>query len=150
MFWDNFSKLCTKVGKSPNAIGKEIGVSSGTITHWKSGKAPRAATLVTIAEYFGVDVSDLLGTATKNEPSPKSDKGSHEYYVFHRNGKNQKITITPEQEEKLKRLSDKKSGNAEHLGEIESELTALCKKMTIKSKISLLDYAYKLLEQEKS
>ena len=31
MFWEKYELLCKKNGKSPNTVGKEIGVSSGSI-----------------------------------------------------------------------------------------------------------------------
>ena len=56
MFWDRYFALCHSVGKTPNRVGKELGVSSGTITFWKKGKVPHHGTLLKIADYFGVTV----------------------------------------------------------------------------------------------
>ena len=64
MFWKNFSNLCVKIGKSPNAVAKELALSSGSITSWKNGAIPRDTTLIKIADYFGVDVSYLTGNIT--------------------------------------------------------------------------------------
>ena len=61
MFWDMFSDLCATVGKSPNAVAKEMKIPSGSITAWKNGTLPRNATISKIAEYFNVSVSYLLG-----------------------------------------------------------------------------------------
>ena len=57
MFWDKYVALCNKVKKSPNAVAKEIGISSGAVSGWKSGGIPQAAKLLKIADYFGVPVS---------------------------------------------------------------------------------------------
>lgn len=68
MFWDNFEKLCRKKGMSPNAVAKELELSSGSVTNWKkSGKKPNGKTLDKIASYFGVPVDYLMyGIDTMN------------------------------------------------------------------------------------
>ena len=61
MFWDNYVRLCNSVNKAPNVVAAEIGVrSSGTVTGWKNGAAPRSSTLSKLANYFGVSTSELL------------------------------------------------------------------------------------------
>ena len=67
MFWDNFIKLCEQINKSPTAVISELGISRGSVTHWKAGKVPHHATLLKIADYFNVTVDYLLGSST---PSP--------------------------------------------------------------------------------
>ena len=77
MFWDCFYNLCLKQGKAPNKIAKEIGISSGAITKWKSDNIiPRESTLLKIAEYFGVSVNYLLGN--EGDGLPNSVKGETE------------------------------------------------------------------------
>jgi repressor LexA len=61
MFWKIFLELCSKNGKSPNKIAKEIGISSGAITKWKNGSEPQPITLKKIADYFGVSVEYFKG-----------------------------------------------------------------------------------------
>ncbi len=63
-FWESFANLCAKAGKKPNPVGKELGVSSGTITLWKKGTLPNGEKLIQIADYFGVSVDYLLGRET--------------------------------------------------------------------------------------
>lgn len=73
MFWDNFYSLCHENKKSPNAIAKELGISSGAITSWKKGKVPHHNTLLKIAQYFGVTVDYLLGnTDNREKPEEKT------------------------------------------------------------------------------
>lgn len=60
MFWTNFEKLCTEIGKSPNAVAAELGIPSGSITAWSKGTKPRNQTVKKIADYFGVTVQKLL------------------------------------------------------------------------------------------
>ena len=61
MFWTRYQALCQQIGKSPNGVAKEIGLSSGTVTFWKNGKIPKSETLQKLADYFGVSVDYLLG-----------------------------------------------------------------------------------------
>lgn len=60
MFWEKFSHLCTEVGKSPNAVAKELGIPSGSITAWSKGSTPRNNTLKKIASYFQVSTDFLI------------------------------------------------------------------------------------------
>lgn len=68
-FFDRFYLLCRQHGTSPNAVGRVIGASSGSITAWKRGVVPRAGMVNAIADYFGVSVDYLLGYNV--EASPK-------------------------------------------------------------------------------
>lgn len=60
-FFTRFHDLCRQQGTSPNAVGKLLGIPSGSITAWKQGTAPRPATLHKLAAHFGVSVDYLLG-----------------------------------------------------------------------------------------
>ena len=60
-FFARFSALCKESGTTPNAVAKQIGVSSGSVTAWKRGTSPRNSTLTAIANYFGVTTDYLLG-----------------------------------------------------------------------------------------
>ena len=70
MFWDKYVALCNKVKKSPNAVAKEIGISSGAVSGWKNGNVPQAAKLLKIADYFGVPVSYFSEEAPETEKAP--------------------------------------------------------------------------------
>lgn len=61
IFFTRFQHLCRRNGTTVNAVGREIGASSGSITAWKNGTDPRSSTLAKIAEYFGVTTDYLLG-----------------------------------------------------------------------------------------
>lgn len=65
MFWEIFSTLCAKKGSSANAIAKEIGISSGSVTKWKNGTMPNNKTLKSIATYFNVTIEYLCGKEEK-------------------------------------------------------------------------------------
>lgn len=73
MFWTNFVFLCKQRGMSPNAVvsSPEIGMkSTGSVSAWKKGALPRQSTLNKIADYFDVDVNELVGIdlSAKKEP----------------------------------------------------------------------------------
>lgn len=61
MFWNIFSELCLQRGKSPNAVAKELRMSSGSVTNWKNGTVPNNSALLKISNYFNVSVDYLLG-----------------------------------------------------------------------------------------
>lgn len=63
-FFERFSALCKEKGETPNSVARYIGASSGSVTAWKRGAAPRNATLTKIADYFGVTTDYLLGQDT--------------------------------------------------------------------------------------
>lgn len=67
MFWNIYCTECDKIGKKPNKVASELGLSSATTTRWKSGAIPNGETLVRIAEYFHVSVDYLLGRT--NQPT---------------------------------------------------------------------------------
>lgn len=61
MFYENYVRLCNSVGKTPSAVAVELGIQKSTVTRWSDGSAPRDATVVKVADYFGVSVERLLG-----------------------------------------------------------------------------------------
>ncbi len=60
MFKENFIKLCNKAGKTPTAVCAEIGLSNAAYSKWDENSVPHRATLLKIADYFGVPVDTLL------------------------------------------------------------------------------------------
>lgn len=73
MFWDNYVKLCASLDKTPNAVAKEIGLSSGSVTAWKNGSIPYIKTVAKIADYFGVSPDDLLEEQKEKAPGISSE-----------------------------------------------------------------------------
>ena len=83
MFYEIFLKLCNSKAQSPNAVAKELGFSTGTVTWWKKGRAPRDTALQKIADYFGVSVDYLLGKEEPLTPSACNVQlSAHEYQVI--------------------------------------------------------------------
>lgn len=71
-FWENYVRLCSKVGLSPNAVAKKLSISSGAVTRWKNGSVPQSAQLLKIADYFSVPVSVLTGETPEKAPAESS------------------------------------------------------------------------------
>lgn len=61
MFKENFIKLCNKRGEPPTVVCKNLGLSNAVFSKWTDESVPRQATLMRIADYFGVTVDYLLG-----------------------------------------------------------------------------------------
>ena len=74
MFWERFYGLCMRVGKKPNPVGKEIGLSSGIISKWKAGGIPNGETLMKLSRYFNVSIDYLLGNEKMEDKEPDSER----------------------------------------------------------------------------
>ena len=74
IFFERYAELCKAAGETPNSVAKIIGASSGSVTAWKNGTAPRNATLSKIADYFGVSTDYLLGKETKKAPTETGER----------------------------------------------------------------------------
>ncbi len=62
LFWERFYSMCAKKGVKPNPVAREIGISSGIVTKWKTaGTLPNGETLIKIADYLDCSVDYLLG-----------------------------------------------------------------------------------------
>lgn len=70
IFWRNYKRLCEDFGSNPTAVARELGISSGTVTGWKSGRMPRIYALQRIAERFSVAVQDLVSGAPTEPKTP--------------------------------------------------------------------------------
>lgn len=78
MFWERFYNLCIDNGTKPNAVAKQLGLSSAVCTQWKQrGTTPKVEYLHKIAAYFGVSVDYLAGRSplpdTSNVTTPDGD-----------------------------------------------------------------------------
>lgn len=67
MFYSNYTELCRKIGKSPNAVAKDLKIASSTVTEWKRGRVPQNATLLKVCNYFNVTPEYLLGETDSRE-----------------------------------------------------------------------------------
>lgn len=100
MFWENFLRLCNGKEISPNALAVALKIPSGSITNWKNGMVPRQATLLRIADYFGVTVDYLLGKEQEKKPSETEDLEEIRVALFGGD-----TEVTPEMWEEVKRFA---------------------------------------------
>ena len=63
MFYNNYVRLCNTIGKTPSAVATEIGIQKSTVSRWSKGTTPNHATVMKVADYFGVSIESLLGEA---------------------------------------------------------------------------------------
>lgn len=57
MGYEAFEKLCKERGITPYRVAKETGVTTATLSSWKTGKyTPKSEKLQKLADYFGVNV----------------------------------------------------------------------------------------------
>ena len=62
--------MCNEKDVSPTNVLVELGYAKSTFTYWTDESVPRRATLIKIADYFGVTVDDLL---REDAPAPSID-----------------------------------------------------------------------------
>lgn len=88
MFKNIFIKLCNKKNESPSAVCRKVGITPATFSGWSDNTIPRQATLLRIADYFGVSVDYLLGNENAPQKAtiliPKSNEAltEHEQVVI--------------------------------------------------------------------
>lgn len=78
MFKETFIRLCNEKGVAPTVVCKAIGLSDAAFSKWTSESVPRQATLMRIADYFGVSVSYLLGVVDDPDPIALVDPSKKE------------------------------------------------------------------------
>ena len=61
MFKEKFIQLCNQKGESPSKVCECVGITRSSYSAWTDESVPRKATLMRIADYFGVTVDHLLG-----------------------------------------------------------------------------------------
>ncbi len=61
VFYDNFVRICKERGISTTDVRKSLSISQSTMASWKSRKlTPQYGTVKKIADYLGVDWTDLV------------------------------------------------------------------------------------------
>lgn len=66
-FKKNFIKICNEQGVSPSKVVEAVGLKRSAYSQWTDESVPRQATLMRIADYFGVTVDYLLGKEAQKE-----------------------------------------------------------------------------------
>lgn len=84
MFFTIFEDLCAKKGKTPTAVGNELGIAKTTISYWrnKRGVIPKQDVILKLSEYFGVSTDYLLSgeEQTTKKPLPENEERLKELY----------------------------------------------------------------------
>lgn len=70
----NIERYCAQKGVKPTNACRESGVGSSFLTDIKRGQTPSVAKMLTLAQYLGCTVSDLLGEEQKKQPAPEGDE----------------------------------------------------------------------------
>lgn len=66
-----FEKLCNEKGVTPYKVAKETGLTTATLSNWKSGRyVPKHDKMQRIAKFFGVSVEYLMRDEEDPTPSP--------------------------------------------------------------------------------
>lgn len=110
MFFDKYSELCKKKGKTPTGVAIELNVSRATVNYWKNGNVPKQDTLIKIANYFNVSVDYLLGNSVDalldKAPSNASEPSEHinTIKIAGRDGSYEERALTDEQLELFKKM----------------------------------------------
>lgn len=70
MFKSTFENLCHKKGVTPTEACRAIGISPSNYTRYTDDSLPRHSTLLRMADYFGVSVSELTeGASDEAKPA---------------------------------------------------------------------------------
>lgn len=68
-FKERFSELCDSSPMNDTSIADALNVSRQTVCSWKAGtRSPKKPTILSIANYFRVDVAWLMGYDVSKEP----------------------------------------------------------------------------------
>ena len=61
VLYEKFEALIKDRGITPYRVSKDTGIPTSTLSDWKNGRSyPKADKLKILADYFGVDIKDLL------------------------------------------------------------------------------------------
>lgn len=122
-------QLRLQKGITQEELGKVIGVQKSAIRKYESGMVQniKRSSIKKLADFFDVSPSYLLGYEDSSTTITNNNG-----IIGDQNHGNTIIVET----------------NGESVGEIEAELLALCKKMSMQQKAKLLTYAYELIEEE--
>ena len=88
-FYENYVKQCNRISKTPSSVAREVGLQKSTVSRWSKGAIPRYATLLKMAEYFGVSIGELAGATPETEKQIAAELGISVYNLRERHGKSE-------------------------------------------------------------
>ena len=78
-FYEKYLCLCNSINKSPSAVALELKIGKPSVTRWKNGATPRDATILKVADYFGITVAELMsGVNEQKETTAAEGEGLDE------------------------------------------------------------------------
>lgn len=81
-FKENFIRLCNNSNKSPSSVCHAVGISAAAFAQWTEKTIPRQATLIKIADYFGVPIETLVPeNEQKKDPAQMSREEKLSYIM---------------------------------------------------------------------
>jgi len=80
MFFERFEQLCYANNTTTTKVTKDLGYSTGSLSHWKKGGVPKGDIIVRLADYFGVTTDYLLGQSTSITPDNNERSPNKELY----------------------------------------------------------------------
>lgn len=110
MFKETFIRLCNQKGIAPTVVCAEIGLSNAAFSSWTESSVPRKATLMKLADYFGVTVDYLLGNEQPAAPvaSPAIALSPDELRVIQRYR-----SVSPDVQAVVRKILDIPNGDEE-------------------------------------
>lgn len=81
-FKENFVRLCNNANKSPTSVCHAVGITAAAYAQWTEKTVPRRATLIKIADYFGVTPESLLAENEQKEKPVADDELSQNNVKF--------------------------------------------------------------------
>lgn len=134
MFWNRFYALCLKNDIKPNPLAKELGISSGILTKWKSGGIPNGETLTKIADYLNCSVDYLLGRTDEPSSMPNIIGGNVTGGAVMQGSHHNNVTVSNSE----RKLTDE-----------ETELLRLFNSLDVKHRVKLLNFGFSLEDESK-
>lgn len=83
-FKENFIRLCNNSGKSPSSVCHAVGISAAAFAQWTEKTVPRRATLIKIADYFGVTPESLLAENEQKKDPAQMSREEKLSYIMHK------------------------------------------------------------------
>lgn len=72
-FYEKYLCLCNSINKSPSAVALELKIGKPSVTRWKNGATPRDATILKVADYFGITVAELMSGVNEQKETPAAE-----------------------------------------------------------------------------
>lgn len=78
--YEVYLRLCNERDKTPSSAALEMGLSKAMVSRWKKGSTPSDATIIKIADYFGLTLAELrqMESEKKKPAAPEGDRLSED------------------------------------------------------------------------